>query len=148
MSAESILIQYLFYGGVFIVGLIILFFMKRSSKKPFSQTALAKTEALLKRTDKLSAECGQKYNVYAFMAKSLRLSNDIGDLVVLAENEVVQKRNIAYDGVLSAYQAAAKLAGDIDITYNAQQVIAALGGIKTFLSQAESLITRMNDGKK
>lgn len=150
MNWESVLIQYLFYGGIFILGLLILFLMKQKSRKPVSIMALTKTDALIKKTDKLLENCAdiKKYNVYTLIAKTLRLSNEIGDLVVLMEEEVTRKRNISYDGALSAYKAAAKLSGEIDITYDVDQTVNALTNMKDALEQAKTLITSMNDKKR
>lgn len=150
MNWESVLIQYLFYGGIFILGLVILFLMKQKDKKPVSVIALTKTDALIKKTDKLLENCAdiKKYNVYTLIAKTLRLSNEIGDLVVLMENEVNNKRNISYDGALSAYQAAAKLSGEIDITYDSERTVNALTDTRTALEQAKSLIASLSDKKR
>lgn len=144
---NSVWIQYAVYGGIFIVGLIVLFFMGRARRKPISVSAIAKTEDALKRTDELLSDCEKKYNVYTVLTKTMRLTSEIGDLVVLADGEVTQNRNIAYDGVLSSYQTAAKLSGEIDITYDVEQTVTALNGVKSALENAKTLIASVN-GKK
>lgn len=144
---NSVLLEYVIYGGIFIVGLIILFFMNQAKKKPVSVTALAKTKDSIARIDELIGECEKKYNVYTLLTKTLRLTSEIGDLVVLAEDEVTRNRNIAYDGALSAFQQAAKVVGEIDITYDMAHALTSLTQAKNALSGAKSLIEEIG-GKK
>lgn len=143
-SDASLLTQYAFYGAILIVGLIILAFMNRAAKKPVSVLAVSKSEALIKRIEKLLAEQEKKKNgLYILPAKIMQINSEVGDLVVLADREFTQNRNIAYEGVLSCYQAAAAKLGDFVITWDVQEAAKVLMGVKEDLEKSLVILAKI-----
>lgn len=98
----SLLIQYIVYGSIFVVGLIVLIFLRKREKRPNMVIAKGKTEQLLKELEKILKN--REKEEYLFPVKYTQLKNRVGDLVVLTEKEVTEKRNIAYDEVLTGYK--------------------------------------------
>lgn len=144
----NLVIEYIFYGSVFVVGLVILLLMKRRSVRPAAVLAKEGAEKAIARIDRLLASLGREKNNYAFPAKMLRLSGEIGDLILLADRELTQKGNIAFDGVLSACKAAAEKVSAIDVIWGGEQVETQLLAVKADLQRALDIIEKIRSGKE
>ena len=106
----NLVIEYIFYGSVFVVGLVILLLMKRRSVRPAAVLAKEGAEKAIARIDRFLGSLGREKNNYAFPAKLLRLSGEIGDLIGallwLADDNAsgfVTGTVIPVDGGFSAY---------------------------------------------
>lgn len=144
ISVPSVIMQYIFYGAIFIIGLIVLGIMNRGSKKPVAVRAFAKTETVIKNIDKLLLQLQKnKKSVYAISPKIMQLKSEIGDLVVLADNEYTTNKNISFEGVLSYYQTAFECLGDYITTRDANAVERSLNDAKAQLNGALELLKRI-----
>lgn len=144
----NLIIEYVFYGGIFIIGLIILLFMKRRSRRPAALLAQEETERTIRRIDKLIENLNNEKNDYTFPARLLRLSGEIGDLVLLADRELTENGNIAFDGVLSAYKAAADKVASIDVIWERERAAERLAAAKADLQRGLGVIEQLKTGKK
>lgn len=143
----SVIMQYIVYGAIFVLGLVVLFFMKRRSRRPVIVLAVEKTEAAIGRTEKLLESTEKKGGEYAFPARLMQLGNEVGDLVVLADRELTENRNITYEGVLSAYQAAADKLAAIDV-WDAPSAAKGLAGVKADLERALGILRELTKTNK
>lgn len=144
----NLIIEYIFYGAIFIIGLIVLILMKRRSRRPAMLFAREETERTVRRIDELIASLEDEKNDYVLPAKILRLSGEIGDLVLLADREVTQNGNIAFDGVLSAYKSAADQVAAIDAIWGRARVATELTAAKEQLLNGLKIIEQLTAGKK
>lgn len=144
----NLIIEYIFYGAIFIVGLIVLILMKRRSRRPAMLFAREETERTVRRIDELIASLEDEKNDYVLPAKILRLSGEIGDLVLLADREVTQNGNIAFDGALSAYKSAADQVAAIDAIWGRARVATELTAAKEQLLNGLKIIEQLTAGKK
>ncbi|MBP5242874.1 MAG: hypothetical protein J6Z36_04195 [Clostridia bacterium] len=143
-----ILTQYLIFGSIFIVGLIVLIILSNASKKPITETVILKTEEAIKKANEILEVKDKKSASYSIPGKIMQLNNEVGNLVVLADKEVNERRNISYAGVLSAYQTAAKLLLDVNVEWSAEKIEGTVGAVQNSLQQALDIVQQLNGKKK
>lgn len=144
----NLIIEYIFYGAIFIIGLIVLVLMKHRSGRPATLFAREETEKTIRRIEELIGTLDDEKNDYVLPAKILRLSGEIGDLVLLADREVTQNGNIAFEGVLAAYKSAADKVAAIDVIWGREHVATGLAAAKQDLQNGLKIIEQVTAGKK
>lgn len=134
-SAEDwkLLIQYIFYGLIFVIGLIVLMLMRRADRRSKMTEAKEKTEKLIKRIETLQGEKGMQN--YLIVGQISQIHSAVGDLLVLAEQEVIGNRNITYDGVLTIYK-------DVFQRLETERFLGDKNGIKDALKYAHEELVR------
>ncbi len=147
INVPYLVIQYVIYGSIFIVGLIILIIMKRISKKPVTATAITQTKKAIEKVDALLSD-GEKVSDYMFPAKILQLSSVVGDLLLLADKEFTTNKNIAYEGVLGAYVTASKRLDEIALTWERETSKEPLEGVKNDLQRALNILEQIANPRK
>lgn len=140
-----IVTEYIIYGSIFVAGLIILLILHKRDKRPYMTIAAEKTEKLIKRTDKILQ--GDEKQGF-FLARVTQIKNSLGDLIVLAEQEVTGNRNVAYDGALSAYKQAYTRISNEELSTDKQVVLDALSFVRRQLEEALKIISAVEEGKK
>ena len=140
-----IVTEYIIYGSIFVAGLIILLILHKRDKRPYMTIAAEKTEKLIKRTDKILQ--GDEKQGF-FLARVTQIKNSLGDLIVLAEQEVTGNRNVAYDGALSAYKQAYNRISNEELSTDKQVVLDALSFVRRQLEEALKIISVVEEGKK
>ena len=147
-ETASLLIEYAVYGGIFIVGLIVLLFMKRASRKPVVVLAISKNERTIEEVEKLLNKLSSHANKYALSAHILQVSSDVGDLLVLADKEFTQNKNIAYETVLAYYQNASRMIDGVTSVWDMSNLEQTLSDIKGELTKALGVLQEIKTGKK
>lgn len=141
----QIITEYIVYGTIFVVGLIVLLILRKRDRRPNMTIAAEKTEKLIKRTDKILQ--GDEKQGF-FLARVTQIKNSLGDLIVLAEQEVTGNRNVAYDGALSAYKQAYNRISNEELSTEKEIVLEALSFVQKKLEEALKIISAVEEGKK
>ena len=141
-QTAMLLTQYIFYGAIFVVGLIVLGIMKRHSKKPAVGIAIAKTDNAIKHLNKLLKIAESDKDDYTMPAKLLQLASEVGDLVIIADTECNERKNIAYDGVLSHYKNAATILSDLNENWPHKVDAKKLSQVKSALEDALEILKK------
>jgi FtsZ-interacting cell division protein ZipA len=136
----SLLIQYIVYGVIIIVGLIVLLLLRKRDKRPNMVIAKQKTEKLQKEIDTLLKQTGKEELL--FPVKYTQLKNRIGDLVVLTEKEVTEKRNVAYADVLEGYKALQNMLGEEE-NWSRKRFHKELSTIQAKLNEVYNLLVQI-----
>jgi FtsZ-interacting cell division protein ZipA len=139
-QTRAILIQYIVYGAIIIVGLIILFLFRKRDKRSNMLIAKEKTEKLLKNLEKLMKR--NEKDELLFPVKYTQLKNSVGDLVVLTEKEVTEKRNVAYADVLAGYKALQEQLDDEE-NWSRKRFYKELESVQAKLKEVYDLLVRI-----
>ncbi len=144
----SLVIEYIFYGGIFVIGLVILICMRRRSRRPVPRLAVDRTEEADKKMESILTAVGKRGSEYTFPARLLQIGSDVGDLVLLADRELTENRNIAFEDILAAYQAAADRLAAVN-AWDAEAAPEGLQAVKAELEKALGILKKLTkEGKK
>lgn len=148
----SLLIEYVVYVTVIVVGIVVLGWMRRKKHKPVEQIAVQRTQEIIKRIDGFfEAEKKQTKKTMAehlFLAKKMQLHAEVGDLLVLIDREAMESKRIEYQEIEGCYRRALNALYELDTTWGGEETLALLMSAKKELSRALTLFERMPEGKR
>lgn len=137
----ALMVQYAIFGGIIVVGLIVLIILRTLDKRPYMVIAEERNNKLIAKLDKILAK--EKQTEAALSLEATKVRNLVGDLVVLAEKEVVENRNVAYDGVATAFKAAYGKLNVEDYRWTKEESLTALSFTAEQLKEAKKLFSEI-----
>lgn len=147
----AVTLEYIIYAAILVIGIIVLAVNKKKKKKPTSVKSVEKTTEAIARIDRILADERMKKNLSLMLPTwVMQVDGDVGDLVVLADRELTDNRDVTYEDVYRYYSNASHIISEIDLSSTLEPAEARklFLDVRAELQKALDLLNDMSKAKK